>query len=60
NWRETGGPQVVPPTRRGFGSMMIERSLRSYFKATAQIEYLESGLVFCLDAPLGEAAMVSK
>ncbi|PIK69208.1 histidine kinase, partial [Methylobacterium frigidaeris] len=26
-WRESGGPPVVPPTRGGFGSRLIERSL---------------------------------
>lgn len=26
-WRERGGPKVEPPTRRGFGSRLIERSL---------------------------------
>jgi two-component sensor histidine kinase len=27
-WQEEGGPPVVAPTRRGFGSLMIERSLK--------------------------------
>ena len=26
-WRERGGPEVKPPTRKGFGSRLIERSL---------------------------------
>jgi PAS domain S-box-containing protein len=26
-WRERGGPPVSPPTRRGFGSRLIERSM---------------------------------
>ena len=26
-WQETGGPPVVPPTHKGFGSMLIEQSL---------------------------------
>ena len=25
-WRESGGPPVQPPQRRGFGSIMIERA----------------------------------
>jgi PAS domain S-box-containing protein len=27
-WRERGGPPVAPPTRRGFGSRLLEASLR--------------------------------
>ncbi|MBV9135973.1 MAG: sensor histidine kinase, partial [Hyphomicrobiales bacterium] len=26
-WRETGGPPVKPPSRRGFGTSLIERGL---------------------------------
>jgi PAS domain S-box-containing protein len=57
-WQEVGGPEVRPPSRRGFGSMMIERSLRSYFRGNAQLEYPASGLVFRLDAPLSDAGKV--
>lgn len=57
-WQEVGGPEVQPPARRGFGSKMIERSLRSYFRGPAQLEFRPSGLVFQLDAPLSEAGKV--
>ena len=26
-WRECGGPAVVPPRHKGFGSMLLERTL---------------------------------
>lgn len=58
-WRESGGPRVVEPTRRGFGSAMIERSLRGYFKGTAVIDYASTGVVFRLDAPLAELTTFS-
>lgn len=29
NWIESGGPPVTPPTRQGFGTRLIERSLAS-------------------------------
>ncbi|WP_205824934.1 PAS domain-containing protein [Methylobacterium terricola] len=57
-WREQGGPPVAPPTRRGFGSTLIERSLRSYFGGTAGIDYRPDGLVFVMDARLSDAALV--
>lgn len=54
-WREIGGPEVRPPVRRGFGSLMIERSLRAYFRGDTAIDYDPAGLVFRIDAPLGDA-----
>jgi two-component sensor histidine kinase len=54
-WQETGGPPVSPPTRRGFGSLMIERSLRGYMRGDIQVKYEPEGLVFEIDAPLAGA-----
>lgn len=54
-WREIGGPLVQPPTRRGFGSLMIERSLRGYFRGETAISYHPDGLIFQIDAPLAGA-----
>lgn len=56
-WKEFGGPPVRPPSRKGFGSMMIERSLRSYFRGESIITYPPDGLQFDLDAPLKEAGV---
>jgi two-component sensor histidine kinase len=36
-WTEAGGPKVQEPTRKGFGSRMIERVLASYFRGTAAL-----------------------
>jgi light-regulated signal transduction histidine kinase (bacteriophytochrome) len=44
-WRETGGPPVKPPTRRGFGSTVIERSIPYDLKGEASVEYAPSGLL---------------
>lgn len=54
-WREIGGPEVHKPTGRGFGSMMIERSLAAYFRGEASIAYPHEGVVFTLNCPLEEA-----
>jgi PAS domain S-box-containing protein len=51
-WRESGGPVVVEPTRRGFGSRMIERALAGYFSGKATIDYAPTGLVFTLHGPI--------
>jgi PAS domain S-box-containing protein len=59
-WREQGGPLVSPPQRKGFGSILIERSLRSYFKGKAETDYRPEGLVFELEARRGEAAITDE
>lgn len=55
DWREVGGPAVRPPDRRGFGSIMIERSLRAYFRGEATITYPATGVEFHLEGPLRDA-----
>ena len=50
-WQESGGPPVTPPSRRGFGSRLIERTFPSP-SGRAESAYLPTGLVFTLDTPL--------
>jgi PAS domain S-box-containing protein len=59
-WREVGGPEVRTPSRRGFGSRMIERSLAAYFRGEASIAYPPEGVVFTLNCPLDEAGSISE
>jgi len=49
-WRETGGPAVTAPTRRGFGSTIIERSVPYDLGGRADIRYRLSGFEadFCI------------
>jgi PAS domain S-box-containing protein len=47
-WSETGGPPVVPPLRRGFGSRLIERSLAADLGGDARLEYRPEGVVCTL------------
>ncbi len=49
-WAESGGPKVVPPSKKGFGSRLISVSLASFGELF--IDYLETGLVVKLRAPL--------
>jgi PAS domain S-box-containing protein len=51
-WEETGGPPVLAPTRRGFGTRLIERSLAQDIDGTVRIEFAPTGLVCTADAPL--------
>lgn len=43
-WRERGGPAVQAPTRRGFGSVIMERTVPFDLEGTAEIRYVLSGL----------------
>lgn len=43
-WRERGGPPVKPPTRRGFGSTIIERSIPYELKGNADLRFKLAGL----------------
>lgn len=50
-WREHGGPAVVAPQRRGFGTTLITRNLGLAFRGKADLEFHEDGLVCRLVAP---------
>jgi two-component sensor histidine kinase len=46
-WREVGGPAVVPPTRKGFGSRLIEEALKAQ-QGDAKLDYAAEGLICTL------------
>lgn len=50
-WQEAGGPEVTPPTRRGFGRFVIERMMADALSATVRLEYPTDGLVWTIDFP---------
>ena len=52
HWEESGGPPVVPPDSKGFGSRMIEQGLASELQGEAHIDYRPAGVVCTIDAPL--------
>lgn len=49
-WHEQGGPPVMAPTRRGFGSFLIEDALREAFGGEARIAFPPEGVTFTLRA----------
>ena len=44
-WTERDGPPVSPPTRRGFGSRLIERGLAAELSGAATIDFQPEGVV---------------
>ncbi|MBM6583313.1 PAS domain S-box protein [Microvirga sp. BT689] len=51
-WQESGGPHVQAPTRFGFGSRLIERSLARELNGDVRIEFRPEGILCTVDAPL--------
>lgn len=51
-WKERGGPPVVQPSTRGFGTRMIERGLAAELGGTARIHYEPDGVRCEVDAPM--------
>jgi two-component sensor histidine kinase/DNA-binding response OmpR family regulator len=54
-WTERGGPAVQPPTRRSFGTRMME-SLGQQLTGRVQLAYDPTGFIYSLDLPLGSVA----
>jgi two-component sensor histidine kinase len=54
NWTETGGPEVQPPTRRGFGMQAIERLLAQEIDRKAIVAFAPEGLRCSIEAPFTE------
>ena len=51
-WTEVGGPPVDEPARRGFGSILIERSLDKVMGSSVKVEYLPAGVTAIVRLPL--------
>jgi PAS domain S-box-containing protein len=50
-WRETGGPAVTKPTRRGFGSVILLDSAK-HFGQSVELDYAPRGLCYELQVQL--------
>jgi len=50
-WSERGGPPVTPPTRRGFGSRVIEQGLAYDLDGTIGLEFPPDGVRCAISVP---------
>jgi PAS domain S-box-containing protein len=48
-WREMDGPVVIPPTKKGFGSQVIERGLAHELEGKVNLAYLPGGVECTID-----------
>ncbi len=51
-WRESGGPRVVPPARRGFGSRLLEDALAHDLGGETMLDFASSGVRCSITAAL--------
>lgn len=52
-WKESGGPPVTKPTKKGFGSQLLRYGLGfDYDGGRTKISYRQSGMVFMINVPL--------
>jgi two-component sensor histidine kinase len=57
-WAEAGGPPVAPPSRRGFGTTLIERGAPYELGGSAKLDFRESGLCCELSFPVPPAEKI--
>ena len=55
DWRETGGPPVSPPVRRGFGTRLFLRALEP-FSGNVDATFASTGLICKMSVVLPESA----
>jgi two-component sensor histidine kinase len=51
SWRESGGPIVVEPTHRGFGSTVLETMLKMSLGCEVALDFTLTGLVWRISCP---------
>jgi two-component sensor histidine kinase len=59
-WSESGGPPVTKPTRTGFGSRLIERSLARELDGEVQLMFAASGVVCSIEAPVPPPTLLER
>ncbi|AFL50548.1 PAS domain S-box-containing protein [Sinorhizobium fredii] len=50
-WQEKNGPPVTPPSRKGFGSRVLERGLPHELEGTVNLDYRADGLICTINFP---------
>jgi two-component system, chemotaxis family, CheB/CheR fusion protein len=53
-WRESDGPKVRPSARRGFGTELIERQIKSALDGEVRFDYRAEGIVVQMTIPYVE------
>ncbi len=56
-WKESGGPAAKKPSKKGFGTTLIERELKQTLGGSARLRYNDSGLEAVLSVPFDPKLM---
>lgn len=56
SWRESGGPDVKPAARHGFGSELVQRQLKYELNGEAVMDFAPDGLRVSLFVPIEEVS----
>lgn len=57
HWRESGGPPVTVPNRKGFGSRVIEQGLAHELQAKVTLAFAPDGVACTIDIPKPQAVL---
>ena len=55
-WQEEGGPPVGSPARRGFGSVLVERMVKSELEGHVDLDFRPQGIACTITARLADEA----
>jgi two-component sensor histidine kinase len=55
DWTEAEGPAVAAPARKGFGTSLIERGIKSELQGEASLSFMPAGLACRIEVPLSDA-----
>jgi len=59
-WEETATKPITAPTRSGFGTTVVERTIRRQLGGEVRFDWRRSGLIFELTLPRSKAAPAAK
>jgi two-component sensor histidine kinase len=57
HWQEKNGPRVLRPSRKGFGSRMIEQGLARELEGSVEVDYRPAGVVCTIIIPVPQDAL---
>jgi two-component system, chemotaxis family, CheB/CheR fusion protein len=55
-WQESGGPPVSRPSRKGFGSRLIEQGLAQELDGEVRLDYAPTGVICEIVMPVARGA----